>query len=172
MGDNLDLPERNCARTPMQWSTEPHAGFTRADKPVLPVIADGPYGYNKVNAADQRRDPESLLNWTERIIRMRKEVPEFGWGDFEVVDTGDRAVFGLRYNWRNNSVLVLHNLAADTREVTFNLGDIPGRTLSNLLTADHSQADGRGKHHIVLEGYGYRWYRIGGLGYLLDRSNY
>src|SRR6185312_13424786 len=48
MGDNLDLPERNCARTPMQWSTEPHAGFTRADKPVLPVIDDGPYAYTQV----------------------------------------------------------------------------------------------------------------------------
>ena len=61
MGDDLALPERNCARTPMQWSTEEHAGFTRG-KPILPVIAQGPYGCSKVNAADQRRDPGSLLN--------------------------------------------------------------------------------------------------------------
>jgi glycosidase len=81
MGDDLRLKERNCGRTPMQWSTEPNAGFSRAKKTVLPVIAKGPYGYEKVNAADQRRDPESLLNWTERMIRMRKEVPELGWGD-------------------------------------------------------------------------------------------
>ena len=90
MGDDLKLPERNCARTPMQWSTEPHAGFTKSDKPILPVISDGPYGYQHVNAAEQRRDPNSLLNWTERIIRMRKEVPEVGWGDFEVLSTRDR----------------------------------------------------------------------------------
>src|SRR3954470_11150696 len=63
MGDDLSLPERNCARTPMQWSTEPLAGFTRADKGILPVIEHGPYGFHKVNAADQRRDAESLLNW-------------------------------------------------------------------------------------------------------------
>ena len=75
MGDDLNLPERNCARTPMQWSTEPHAGFTKSAKPILPVISEGPYGYQHVNAAEQRRDPNSLLNWTERIIRMRKEVP-------------------------------------------------------------------------------------------------
>jgi len=87
MGDDLKLPERNCARTPMQWSTEPHAGFTKSDKPILPVISDGPYGYQHVNTAEQRRDPNSLLNWTERIIRMRKEVPEVGWGDFEAVDS-------------------------------------------------------------------------------------
>ena len=73
----------------MQWSTEPHGGFT-APTPCCPVISDGPYGYEHVNVADQRRDPDSLLNWTERIIRMRKEVPEIGWGDFEVLAGGDR----------------------------------------------------------------------------------
>ena len=61
---------------------EPHAGFTKSDKPRLPVISGGPYGFEQVNVAEQRRDPDSLLNWTERIIRMRKEVPEIGWGDF------------------------------------------------------------------------------------------
>ena len=85
MGDNLQLPERKCARTPMQWSTEPNAGFTKSDKPLLPVIASGPFGYEHVNAAKQRRDPNSMLNWTERIIRMRKEVPEVGWGDFAII---------------------------------------------------------------------------------------
>src|ERR1700738_1164217 len=79
MGDDLSLPERQCARTPMQWSTEPNAGFTKSGNPILPVIHEGPYGYDHVNAAAQRRDPDSLLNWTERIIRMRKEVPEIGW---------------------------------------------------------------------------------------------
>src|SRR5712672_4441541 len=85
MGDDLSLPERVCARTPMQWSDEPHGGFTKHDKPVCPVISEGPYGFEHVNAAIQRRYPESLLNWTERIIRMRKEVPEVGWGDFAVI---------------------------------------------------------------------------------------
>src|SRR4051794_27885138 len=109
MGDNLDLPERNAARTPMQWSTEPNAGFTKSRKPILPVIDKGAFGYNHVNVAEQRRDPNSMLNWTERIIRMRKEVPEIGWGDFEVLDVGDPAIFAIRYDWRNNSVLFLHN---------------------------------------------------------------
>jgi maltose alpha-D-glucosyltransferase / alpha-amylase len=92
MGDNLDLPERNCARTPMQWSTEPHAGFTEDDKAGSHVIDRGPYGYEHVNVAKQRRDPNSMLNWMERIIRMRKEVPEVGWGDFKVIAARDPAV--------------------------------------------------------------------------------
>ena len=106
MGDDLSLPERNCARTPMQWSNEPHGGFTKSDRPILPVISGGPYGYEHVNAAIQRRHPDSPLNWTERIIRMRKEVPEIGWGDFTVLPVGDPAVLVMRYDWRNNSVLV------------------------------------------------------------------
>src|SRR5690242_14314081 len=86
MGDDLSLPERNAARTPMQWSTEPQAGFSKKKRTILPVISEGPYGYEKVNVADQRRDPESMLNWTERIIRRRKECPEIGWGNFTILD--------------------------------------------------------------------------------------
>jgi maltose alpha-D-glucosyltransferase/alpha-amylase len=171
MGDDLDLPERNCARTPMQWSTEPNAGFTRAAKPVSPVISSGPYGYEHVNAAQQRRDPNSLLNWTERIIRMRKEIPEIGWGDFQLLATGDEAVLALRYDWRNNSVVFVHNLAGTPREVTFDVR-LPGQNaalLVNLLSEDHSRAPGS-RHHMLLEGYGYRWFRVGGLDYLLKRQ--
>src|SRR5437868_1133048 len=109
MGDDLSLPERNCARTPMQWSDEPHGGFTKSDKPVLPVIDDDVYGYQRVNVAVQRRDPGSLLNWTERLIRMRKEAPEIGWGDWDILPTRAHAVLAMRYTWRNNSVLVIHN---------------------------------------------------------------
>jgi maltose alpha-D-glucosyltransferase/alpha-amylase len=173
MGDNLDLPERNCARTPMQWSTEPNAGFTESDKPDLPVIDKGPYGYEHINVAVQRRDPNSLLNWTERILRMRKEVPEVGWGDFQVIANRDPAVLIMRYDWRNNSVLFVHNLDEKPREITFAAG-LPGdagKLLVNLLSEDHSEADKRGKHHLMLEAYGYRWYREGGLDYLLKRSD-
>ncbi|HEX3482908.1 MAG TPA: alpha-amylase family protein [Kofleriaceae bacterium] len=170
MGDNLRLKERNCARTPMQWSTEPHAGFTRSDQPILPVIEDGPYGFHKVNAAEQRRDPQSMLNWTERIIRMRKEVPEIGWGKFTLIDAGHDAVIAIRYDWRNNSVVTLHNLGSEAIEIRLRLGDARAHTLVNLLSEDHSEANRRGQHTIVLEPYGYRWYRVGGLGYLLERS--
>jgi len=171
MGDNLDLPERNCARTPMQWSTEPNAGFTKNSKPVTPVISSGPYGYEHVNAAQQRREPNSLLNWTERMIRMRKEVPEIGWGDFQLLATDDESVFAIRYDWRNNSVVFVHNLNGMPREVSFDVGFLgkDANLLVNLLSEDHSRSrDGR--HHMLLEGYGYRWFRVGGLDYLLKRS--
>jgi maltose alpha-D-glucosyltransferase / alpha-amylase len=173
MGDNLALPERQCARTPMQWSNEPQAGFTKSVKPIVPVISSGPFGYEHLNAAQQRRDPNSMLNWTERIVRMRKEVPEIGWGDFSIIATRDPAILVIRYDWRNNSVLFVHNLAANPREITFSVGvgADDGKLLVNLLSEDHSHAVTKDKHKLLLEAYGYRWYRVGGLDYLLQRSD-
>ncbi len=176
MGDDLKLPERTCARTPMQWSNEPHGGFTKSDKPYIPVISEGPYGFEHINAAIQRRHPDSLLNWTERIIRMRKEVPEVGWGDFTVIESRDPAVLVMRYDWRNNWVLFVHNLDAKPHEVTFSVGLAGehaehGKLLINLLAEDHSRADESGRHRLVIEAYGYRWFRVGGLDYLLRRTD-
>lgn len=171
MGDDLSLPERNGARTPMQWSDEPHAGFTKSDRPILPVISGGVFGYERVNAAAQRRDPESLLNWTERIIRMRKECPEIGWGDFRILKTGRREVLALRYDWRNNGVVVVHNLSDRPCEITLDVdGEGEASRLVNLLSNDHSEPDAQGRHPMVLEAYGYRWFRVGGLDYLMKRT--
>ncbi|MGC2639387.1 MAG: alpha-amylase family protein [Acidobacteriaceae bacterium] len=173
MGDDLRLPERNCARTPMQWSAEPQAGFTTCEKPVMPLIADGAYGYQQVNVAAQRRNPDSFLNWMERIIRMRKEIPEIGWGDFSFLRLRTPGVLAMEYEWRNNSVLCLHNLMPEPREVRFRVSSKcagEGNHLINLLSDDHSDADANGRHCIVLEPYGYRWFRVGGLDYILRRT--
>jgi maltose alpha-D-glucosyltransferase/alpha-amylase len=172
MGDDLGLPERECARTPMQWSTEPNGGFTKSAHPVSPVISEGGYSFQHLNVAAQRRDPNSMLNWMERIIRMRKEVPEVGWGDFTFLKTKQASVLAMRYDWRNNSVLFLHNLSAEPQEVRLSVarkGEDAG-TLVNLLSEDHSYSEKNGKHCILLEPYGYRWFRVGGLDYLLRRS--
>jgi maltose alpha-D-glucosyltransferase / alpha-amylase len=168
MGDDLALPERGCARTPMQWSTEPHGGFSTADRTVSPVIAGGPYGYERVNAGDQRRDPESLLNWTERIIRMRKECPELGWGDFAPLPARRNDVLALRFDWRGNSMVTLHNLAGKPVTVTLSSQAVGSDKLVSLLSDDHSSAKD-GAHEITLDGYGYRWYRVGALDYILKR---
>jgi maltose alpha-D-glucosyltransferase/alpha-amylase len=79
----------------------------------------------------------------------------------------------VQYEWRNNSALFVHNLASAPREIslTVTAAKENGRLLINLLSEDHSHADAQGKHRLVLEGYGYRWYRIGGLDYLLKRSD-
>ncbi len=98
-------------------------GFTKSDSPVSPVISSGPFGYEHVNAAHQRREPDSLLNWMERIIRMPQGSAGGGGGaTFRFLTTRDPAVLAIRYDWRNNSVVFVHNLAATPREVKFEVG--------------------------------------------------
>ena len=173
MGDDLSLPERNCARTPMQWSAERQGGFTLSETPILPPIADGPYGFRHINVAEQRRDPGSLLNWTERILRMRKEVPEIGWGTPTILRTGTHEVLAIRYDWRGNAALFIHNFSAVPREVRISPGaeGTHDSLLVNLLADGNSAVGEDGKHCILLEPYGYRWYRVGGLDYLLRRRD-
>jgi maltose alpha-D-glucosyltransferase/alpha-amylase len=155
----------------MQWSAERHGGFTLSDTPVLPPISGGPYGFAHINVAEQRRDPGSLLNWTERILRMRKEVPEIGWGTPTLLRTGTNEVLAIRYDWRGNAALFIHNFGATPREIRLTPGaeGTHDSLLVNLLADGNSAAADDGKHCILLEPYGYRWYRVGGLDYLLRR---
>jgi maltose alpha-D-glucosyltransferase/alpha-amylase len=170
MGDDLSLPEREAARTVMQWSNSANGGFSIARRIATPVIADGPFGYPHVNVAEQRRDPGSLLNWTERLIRLRKECPELGWGAWRALDPGTPGVLALRFDWRGNAVVAVHNLAAEARETTLKLPDHKGEKLVNLLAYDNSAPDRRGTHKIELPAYGYRWYRVGSLNDLQTRE--
>jgi maltose alpha-D-glucosyltransferase/alpha-amylase len=163
MGDDLRLPERACARTPMQWSSASMGGFTDGDTPILPPVNSGPYGFQHVNVSAQRRDPNSMLNWTERVIRMRKELPEIGWGRFKVVETGRDNVLAVYYTWQNKAALFIHNLSEEPGEVRFDLGSAAAGTgyLVNLLSDHHSKAETGGKHCILMEPFGYRWFRFG-----------
>ena len=170
MGDDQSLPERQAVRTPMQWTADRHGGFSTAPKTVLPAIADGPFGYGRVNVADQRRDPSSLLNVTERLIRLRKECPELGWGAFRVLGTGSPNVLAVSCTWRGNTLLCLHNFAAEARGATIELPEAAGKPLTNLITRDHRAPDRRGRHRLELDPYGYHWFRVGPLLEVIERE--
>ena len=122
MGDDLRLPERDCCRTPMQWSTEPHGGFTKSDKPVVPVISDGPYGFEHLNAAEQTARPELDAELDGAHHPHAQGGAGSRLGRFRGAQAGDNAVLGIRYDWRNNSVLFLHNFAAEPCEIEFASG--------------------------------------------------
>jgi maltose alpha-D-glucosyltransferase/alpha-amylase len=170
MGDDLALPERECARTPMQWTAERHGGFSHARRTVRPVIDDPEYGDKRVNVAQQRRDPESLLNWTERVVRMRRECPEISWGSFELLPTGSDEVLAIRYDWRNTSLVTLHNFADARRTARVEVCATNGHTLVDVFDHRHSRADASGAHRIAMEPYGYRWFRVGAADNALDRT--
>jgi maltose alpha-D-glucosyltransferase / alpha-amylase len=163
MGDDLSLPERECGRTPMQWSGEVHGGFSNAERTVRPVIDDPIYGYQRVNVETQRRDHHSMLNWMGRIIRVRRECPEISWGDWKILPTEAREVLVMCYEWDQQLVVAVHNFAAKPRAVVIDCAQVNERLLVNLLDAEDCRADSSGRHCIQLEAYGYRWYRAGGI---------
>jgi maltose alpha-D-glucosyltransferase/alpha-amylase len=171
IGDNLRLPERECARTPMQWSSDRQGGFSRAAKIVRPVISDAKYGYRSVNVADERRDPNSLLNWTERLIRSRKECPEISWGDFTVLRTNVPEVLGMRYDWRDTSLVTLHNFSNRRQSVKLKVGRPHDDLLVEVFDGHYSRARNDGSHRIQLHEYAWRWYRVGGADTTLNLSN-
>lgn len=170
MGDDLSLKERDAVRTPMQWSNAPNAGFSDAEKTVHPVVSGGVYGYEFVNVEEQRRDPESLLNWTARMIRLRKECPEIGWGEWEILKTGSQCVLAMRYEWRESTLVLIHNFDEKAHSVKIKTGSRGDKHLISLLTSEESVADESGTHRLAIEAYGYRWYRTDGGDQILQRD--
>jgi maltose alpha-D-glucosyltransferase/alpha-amylase len=170
MWDDLSLPERECARTAMQWSSEDYGGFSASPKRVVPIIDDEEHGYRRVNVADQRRDPNSLLNWTERRIRTRKELPEIGWGECTVIDGGAPSVLVLRYMWRNTALAIVHNFSDREQTARFDVDAPNGELLCDLFDDDHSRATAGGRHDVRLPPFGHKWFRVGGSDTVLRRA--
>jgi maltose alpha-D-glucosyltransferase/alpha-amylase len=170
MGEDLTLDERAAVRTPMQWSDQHHGGFSTAGKTIHPVISQGPYSYERVNVENQQRDSASLLRWTGRMIRLRKQCPEVGWGEWKILSTGSPHVLALRYDWRDNSLMTLHNFDEKPHEIRIQPDGERGRRLSNLLVEEELRENEDGSYRIVLEAHGYRWYRVGVLNHILRRE--
>jgi maltose alpha-D-glucosyltransferase/alpha-amylase len=162
MGEDLSLNERNSVRTPMQWSEAVNGGFSTAspEQLIRPVIDKGPFQYKNINVAAQRRDPNLLLNWIERAIRLRKEHPEFGWGDWRILDTDDAAVFAHSCQWKNRTIFAVHNLSSEVREIELDLRDYKDQHILDLLGDHQATPIQDDSYHIELEEYGYRWLRL------------
>jgi maltose alpha-D-glucosyltransferase/alpha-amylase len=169
IGDDLRLPERECARTPMQWTSDRHGGFTRGRRVVRPVINDATYGYKKVNVADQRRDQGSMLNWTERMLRTRRECPEFSWGQFEILETKQPAVLAMRYDWRGTSVVTLHNFSDSGQKVVVDVDCPRGELLVDMFGTERVQARRGCEHDFALAPFQFRWFRVGAADNAIER---
>ena len=163
MGDDLSLEGRDAVRTPMQWSPDDGGGFSTAprERHVRPIVENGAFGYRQLNVRDQRGDPESFLNWTERMVRLRRRCPELGWGAWTVLDGGDPAVFALAAEWHGGVVVTLHNLAGEPREAAVELSRWAGAPRLDLLDHGPEGPVGREPQRVTLEPYGYRWWRLG-----------
>ena len=163
MAENLAIPGRRSVRSPMQWSHEANAGFSTAEPDQLhrPIVNSKRYGPAAVNVADQRQDKESLLNWMERLIRRRRECPEFGWGAWRILETDNKGVLGLRYDWEDRILITIHNLASKGCRPEFSLGDTKDwEGLIHQFGRGDYQLLGDGTLSVELDGYGSRWLRV------------
>lgn len=167
MGDDLSLKERDAVRTPMQWSGDAQAGFSKNEKLIHPIIDKGPYSYEQINIETQRRVSDSLLNWMTSLIRLRQECAEIGCGEWKIIKTGNAHVLGMQYTLEGSLLVILHNFNEHAQEVTFNLKNEKASKLIDLWAIQESERDDKGKHHICLEAYGYRWFRAAGLSHLM-----
>ncbi|KEO74358.1 alpha-amylase family protein [Anditalea andensis] len=164
MGDNLNLPEREAVRTPMQWNDEKNGGFSIAEKPENPVIDEGLYSYDRVNVALQQQDPGSFLNWTANLIRIRKQCPEIGMAGWELIDTGSPHVMGIRYFSGKESLIVFHNFSEGIQKLKLQKKSFGEKHVS--LFQNGVNFGTRGDfYHIDFEGYGYQWIRVIGGSY-------
>ena len=150
----------------------PYGRYQVYPRSLLPVIDQGVFGYRKVNVNAQRRDPGSFMNWVARVIRVRKECTELAWGECEVMDVGVPPVLALAYRFRKAAMLTLHNFSDAAQTIRLKVSDPGGEHLVDLLGAEHSKAAGRGTHEIALDGYGYRWFRVGTVDETLTRAPY
>jgi trehalose synthase len=162
MGENLDVPGRLAVRTPMQWTRQVNGGFSRAPASKLRrPMATGPFGPEHVNVADQRADPESLLNFITLLIKRYRESPELGWADFKVLDQPHRQVLAHECAWDDRRIVALHNLSPTGCVVPLQLEDCAaGFRLIDLLQDGTTEVDEAGCAKITLDGYGYRWLRL------------
>ena len=168
MGEDLRATGRSAVRSPMQWNDTGNGGFSTApaDKLVAQVV-DGYFGPKNINAAQAKRDPDSLWNFIATLIQRYRESPELGWGDFEVIRQPEPGVL-LHSCTRAGSTLVLaHNMAAQPASVTAKVssGDEPDRSydgaiLLDLLDGENVGLAEDGGFELELERYGYRWFRI------------
>ena len=135
MGDNVYLGDRDGVRTPMQWTGDRNAGFSRADwaQLYLQPLMDPVYGYQAVNVEAQLRTPTSLLRWLHRFIALRKEHPVFGLGTYEPLRPDNPRIFAHIRRWEEDIVLCVHNLARSAQAVELDLSEYAGMVPEEML---------------------------------------
>lgn len=160
MGDNFFLGDRHGVRTPMQWSPDRNAGFSKADPQFLylPPIMDPIYGYEAVNVEAQNRETPSLLNWMKRIIAARQSHPTFGRGTLELLFPGNRKILAYVREHEDESILCVANLSRSAQPVELDLSRFRGKVPIELLGQTSFPPIGDLPYLLTLPGHAFYWF--------------
>ena len=162
MGDNVFLGDRNGVRTPMQWSGDRNAGFSRADAARLyePVIADPVYGFQAVNVEAQERLPTSLLEWMRRIIRVRKRYRAFGRGSLEFLNADNRTVLAYVRAYADEVLLCVVNLSRFVQPSQLDLSAYDGWQPIELIGETPFPPIGELPYFLTFGPHSFYWFRL------------
>jgi maltose alpha-D-glucosyltransferase/alpha-amylase len=162
MGDNLFLGDRNGVRTPMQWTGDRNAGFSRADPARLysPPIMDPVYGYQAVNVEAQESDTASLLHWMRNMVRLRRLFKVFGRGTIEFLEPANRRVLAYVRRLGNDLILCVANLSRAAQPAELDLRAFAGMVPIEMLGYTEFPAIGELPYFLTLGPYGFYWFEL------------
>ncbi|MGH8228736.1 MAG: putative maltokinase, partial [Steroidobacteraceae bacterium] len=162
MGDNIFLGDRNGVRTPMQWSPDRNAGFSRADPQqlYLPPIMDPIYGFEAVNVEAQTRDRSSLLNWMKRMLAVRKSSQAFGRGGMRFIRPGNRKVLSYVREYGEDTILCVVNLARSAQPVELDLAEFKGLVPIEMIGRTVFPPIGALPYLLTLPGHAFYWFQL------------
>jgi maltose alpha-D-glucosyltransferase/alpha-amylase len=162
MGDNVYLGDRNGVRTPMQWTNDRNARFSRADPARLysPVIMDPIYGYQSVNVEAQERDGSSLLQWMKNLIGLRKLFPVLGVGTLRFLEPENTRVLAYLREDRADVILCVANLSRKVQPVQLDLAAFTGYIPVEILGYTEFPLIGEQPYFLTLAPYGFYWFEL------------
>ncbi len=162
MGDNYYLGDRDGVRTPMQWSSDRNAGFSRANPQqlYLPAIIDPVYGYQAINVEAQAGDPSSLLNWMRRMIVVRKQHAAFGRGTMSLIYPRNRKILAYLREHDGDNVLCVANLADSAQAVELDLSRFSGMVPIELTGRSAFPPIGDLPYMLTLPAFGFFWFLL------------
>ncbi|GAB7530151.1 maltose alpha-D-glucosyltransferase [Pseudomonas sp. 3A(2025)] len=167
MGDNIYLGDRDGVRTPMQWSIDRNGGFSRADPAslVLPPIMDPLYGYQSVNVETQDADPHSLLNWTRRMLAVRKQQKAFGRGTLHMLSPSNRRILAYIREYTGSdghteTILCVANMSSAAQAVELELSAYAGRVPVEMLGGSAFPPIGQLNYLLTFTPYGFHWFLL------------
>ncbi len=162
MGDNVYLGDRDGVRTPMHWTADRNAGFSRADfaQLYLPPLMDPVSGFQAVNVEAQLRAPTSLLLWMRRFIALRKEHPVFGLGSYEPIVTGNLKIFAHIRRYEEDVILCVHNLSRAAQAVELDLSAFEGMVPVEMLGRSAFPPIGTLPYLLTLGTRGFFWFEL------------
>jgi len=162
MGDNIWLGDRDGVRTPMQWSPDRNAGFSKSEpgRMQLPAIIDSVYGYQGVNVEAQLSSSSSLLQWTRRMISVRKANPAFGLGTFSDLGGTNPSVLAFVREFGDDVVLCVNNLSRFAQPIQLDLRPWQGVAPAEMLGGVEFPRIGELPYLLTLGGHGFIWLRL------------